>query len=239
MCAPLWSRDAVIGVIYIDSPLHAGTFSGQDLDLLTALANFAAVAIERARLHEHVLEQKRIRGRLERYHSPQVVEEIIADVDVSETGDIKPARTKVVTILFADLVGFTTWSEKMPAETLARMLTEFFTLASDAVFACGGTIDKFIGDAVMAFFGAPLRPAGPCGAGRRRRPEDPRRDRCVEPGADREGRDSRSRCGSPSTPARRSSATSGPSGAWTTRCSATRSTSPRASRSSSRSRATS
>ena len=154
MCAPLWSRDAVIGVIYIDSPLHAGTFSGQDLDLLTALANFAAVAIERARLHERVLEEKRIRGRLERYHSPAVVDEIIADV--SATGDIKPVRTKVVTILFADLVGFTTWSEKTPVETLARMLTEFFTLASDAVFACGGTIDKFIGDAVMAFFGAPI-----------------------------------------------------------------------------------
>ena len=154
MCAPLWSREHVTGVIYIDSPLHVGTFSGQDLDLLTALANFAAVAIERARLNEHVLEEKRIRGRLERYHSPQVVEEIIADV--SATGDLKPARTKVVTILFADLVGFTTWSEKMPAETLSRMLTEFFTLASDAVFACGGTIDKFIGDAVMAFFGAPI-----------------------------------------------------------------------------------
>lgn len=154
MCAPLWSRDRVIGVIYIDSPLHAGTFSGQDLDLLTALANFAAVAIERARLHEHVLEEKRIRGRLERYHSPQVVEEIIADV--SATGDIKPARAKVVTILFADIVGFTSWSEKMPVESLAAMLTEFFTLASDAVFACGGTIDKFIGDAVMAFFGAPI-----------------------------------------------------------------------------------
>ena len=61
-----------------------------------------------------------------------------------------------MTVLFADLVGFTTWSEKMPAETLARLLTEFFTLASDAVFACGGTIDKFIGDAVMAFFGAPI-----------------------------------------------------------------------------------
>jgi adenylate cyclase len=154
MCAPLWSRDRVIGVIYIDSPLHAGTFSGQDLDLLTALANFAAVAIERARLHDHVQEERRIRGRLERYHSPQVIEEIIADV--AATGDIKPARAKVVTILFADLVGFTTWSEKMPVEGVAGMLTEFFTLASDAVFACGGTIDKFIGDAVMAFFGAPL-----------------------------------------------------------------------------------
>jgi adenylate cyclase len=154
MCAPLWIGEAVIGVIYVDSPLHTGNFSEKDLDLLTALANFAAVAIERARLHEHVIEEKRIRGRLERYHSPQVVEEIITDV--TATGDLKAVRTKVVTVLFADLVAFTSWSEKMPAEMLARMLTEFFSLASDAVFACGGTIDKFIGDAVMVFFGAPL-----------------------------------------------------------------------------------
>ncbi|MEP6994463.1 MAG: adenylate/guanylate cyclase domain-containing protein [Acidobacteriota bacterium] len=154
MCAPLWSGDSVIGVIYVDSPLHAGATSEKDLDLLTALANFAAVAIERARLHDRVLEEKRIRGRLERYHSPQVVEEVIKDV--TATGEWKEVRTRVVTVVFADLVGFTSWSEKMSAENLARMLTEFFTLASDEIFAGGGTIDKFIGDAVMAFFGAPL-----------------------------------------------------------------------------------
>ena len=154
MCAPLWSGESVIGVIYVDAPLHAGAFSDQDLDLLTALANFAAVAIGRARLHERMVEEKRIRGRLERYHSPQVVESIITDL--SATGDMKAAKTRVVTVLFADLVGFTTWSEKMAPEQLSSMLTEFFTLASDAVFSCGGTIDKFIGDAVMAFFGAPL-----------------------------------------------------------------------------------
>ncbi len=154
MCAPLWRGETVIGVIYVDSPMHAGSFSAQDLDLLTALANFAAVAIERARLHERVVEEKRIRGRLERYHSPAVIEEIITEGTAS--GDLKTVRTKVVTILFADIVGFTTWSEKMSADALSRLLTEFFTLASDAVFACGGTIDKFIGDAVMAFFGAPL-----------------------------------------------------------------------------------
>jgi len=154
MCAPLWSGESVIGVIYVDAPLHAGAFSDQDLDLLTALANFAAVAIGRARLHERVVEEKRIRGSLERYHSPQVIESIITDL--SATGDLKAAKTRVVTVLFADLVGFTTWSEKMAPEQLSEMLTEFFTLSSDAVFSCGGTIDKFIGDAVMAFFGAPL-----------------------------------------------------------------------------------
>jgi adenylate cyclase len=154
MCAPLWNRDSVIGVIHVDSPIHVGTFTEKDLDLLTALANFAAVAIERARLHDRVAEEKRIRGRLERYHSPQVIEEIIADV--SATGAFKQAKTKTVTIVFADLVGFTSWSEKMSAEELAVLLTQFFTLSSDAVFSHGGTIDKFIGDAVMAFFGAPI-----------------------------------------------------------------------------------
>ena len=154
MCAPLWNRDSVIGVIHVDSPMHVGTFTERDLDLLTALSNFAAVAIERARLHERVAEEKRIRSRLERYHSPQVVDEIIADAEA--TGAFKSARTKTVTIMFADLVGFTSWSEKMPAQQLAALLTRFFTLASDAVFSQGGTIDKFIGDAVMAFFGAPI-----------------------------------------------------------------------------------
>ncbi|MEP6769303.1 MAG: adenylate/guanylate cyclase domain-containing protein [Acidobacteriota bacterium] len=154
MCAPLWNRDSVIGVIHVDSPIHVGTFTEKDLDLLTALANFAAVAIERARLHEHVAEEKRIRGRLERYHSPQVVEEIIADA--SATGSFKIARTKNVTILFADLVGFTSWSEKMGPDQLSSLLTQFFTLSSDAIFSQDGTIDKFIGDAVMAFFGAPI-----------------------------------------------------------------------------------
>jgi adenylate cyclase len=154
MCAPLWNRDSVIGVIHVDSPLHVGTFTERDLDLLTALANFAAVAIERARLHDRVAEEKRIRGRLERYHSPQVVDEIIADVKA--TGSFKDVRTKTVTILFADLVGFTSWSEKMEAAELARILNRFFTLASDAIFSQDGTIDKFVGDAVMAFFGAPI-----------------------------------------------------------------------------------
>jgi adenylate cyclase len=154
MCAPLWYRDSVIGVIHVDSPLHVGTFTERDLDLLTALANFAAVAIERARLNDRVAEEKRIRGRLERYHSPQVVDEIIADV--TATGSLKEVRTKTVTILFADLVGFTSWSEKMAAADLAHVLNQFFTLASDAIFSQDGTIDKFVGDAVMAFFGAPI-----------------------------------------------------------------------------------
>ena len=154
MCVPLWDRGTVIGVIHVDSPIYVGTFKSEDLDLLTALANFAAVAIERASLHLRVEEDKRIRTRLERYHSPAVIEEIIADS--SGTGSLKRARTKTVTVLFADLVGFTTMSEKMAPETVSTMLNTFFTHAAEAVFSVDGTLDKFIGDEAMAFFGAPI-----------------------------------------------------------------------------------
>jgi len=61
-----------------------------------------------------------------------------------------------VTVLFADLVGFTSSAEQMEPEALSRFLGTFFTFAADAIFAEGGTLDKFIGDAVMAFFGAPI-----------------------------------------------------------------------------------
>lgn len=154
MCVPLWIGESVIGVIYVDSPVHVGTFKSKDLDLLTALANFAAVAIERARLHGRVEEGQRIRARLARYHSPAVVEEIIRDR--SATGSLERARTKEVSVLFADLVGFTSLSERMAPDTVAALLNGFFTLAADAVFSLDGTLDKFIGDEAMAFFGAPI-----------------------------------------------------------------------------------
>jgi len=154
MCVPLWDRGTVIGVIHVDSPIYVGTFKSEDLDLLTALANFAAVAIERASLHLRIEEDKRIRTRLERYHSPAVIEEIIADSQA--TGSLKRARTKNVTVLFADLVGFSTLSEKMAPDAIATMLTTFFTFAAEAVFSMDGTLDKFIGDEAMAFFGAPI-----------------------------------------------------------------------------------
>jgi adenylate cyclase len=155
MCAPLWSRDTIIGVIHVDSPLHVGSFKAEDLDLLTALANFAAVAIERTRLGERVEREKKIRNRLERYHSPSVVEEITASATAVEER-VEEVRVREVSILFADVCGFTTMAESMEPADVAGMLRTIFQFAVDGIFAEGGTLDKFIGDAVMAFFGAPI-----------------------------------------------------------------------------------
>ena len=154
MCAPLWHRDAVIGVLFVDTPLATGCFTTEHLDLLTALANYAAVAIDRARLNDHIREARRVRERLERYHSPAVVEAIVGRQ--RPTGDGERHETREVSVLFADLVGFSARCETMEPQEVARFLGEFFTLASDSVFEFGGTLDKFIGDAAMAFFGAPL-----------------------------------------------------------------------------------
>ncbi len=153
MCVPLWNRGRVIGAIQVDSPIHVGHFTGEDLDLLTALANFAAVAVERAQLAEKIEHEKKIREKLERYHSPGVVDEIVRG---AITTDAEAVRTADVSILFADISGFTTISETKDPEEVSEFLSHFFSCAVDAIFANGGTLDKFIGDAVMAFFGAPI-----------------------------------------------------------------------------------
>jgi adenylate cyclase len=154
MCAPLWhgERD-VIGVVYVDASLTQ-RFSATDLDLLTALANFAAVAIEQARLTARVNEEIRRRERLQRYHSAAVVNRIFeagADIDTPFF-----AQERDVSVLFADIAGFTALSETLTPAQTAVLLNGFFERMADAVFEHEGTLDKFIGDAVMTVFGAPL-----------------------------------------------------------------------------------
>jgi adenylate cyclase len=156
MCVPLWNRGRVIGAVQVDSPIHIGSYSEDDLDLLTALSNFAAVAIERAQLAEKIEEERKIRAKMERYHSPAVVDEIVKGSLRGAATDEREIRNAEVSILFADISGFTTVSETKKPEEVAEFLSHFFSCAVESIFAYGGTLDKFIGDAVMAFFGAPL-----------------------------------------------------------------------------------
>ena len=153
MCAPLWNRTEVIGVLYADSP-EVGRFVAADLDLFTALANSAAVLIERSRLAGRVLEETRRRERLQRYHSPAVVERIL---DGTETGDATfLAQEREVSVLFADLVGFTSRAERLPPHEVAHLLNTCLGTMSEAVFEQDGMLDKFMGDALLAVFGAPF-----------------------------------------------------------------------------------
>ena len=154
MCAPLWTEHEVFGVLYVDAP-EEKSFSEPDLDLFTTVSNYAAVAIEQARLAARLLEETRRRERLQRYHSPAVAERIVKQRE-GEADAMLEAQEREVTVLFADLVGFTTWSERMPPSEIASTLNAFFTAMTTVIFQFEGTLDKFIGDAVLAVFGAPL-----------------------------------------------------------------------------------
>ena len=156
MCTPLWSGEKIIGVMQVDSPHHTGSFRESDVDLLATLANYCAVAIERNRNAREAELQRKLRSRLERYHSPAVIEEVMQQGRVGADEAVRNLKHAEVTVLFADIVDFTVYSEKAGPEEVAELLKGYFTHAVEAIFEAGGTLDKFIGDSVMAFFGAPM-----------------------------------------------------------------------------------
>jgi adenylate cyclase len=93
-----------------------------------------------------------VRSNFERFFTPHLAARIANAPDAVKLGGDK----RVVTVLFSDIRGFTALSETMNPDDMARLLTEYFTEMVDCVFEHGGTLDKFIGDAVMAQWGAPL-----------------------------------------------------------------------------------
>jgi adenylate cyclase len=155
MCAPLWNEDQVIGIIHVDSPMLTNCFTENDLEMLTALANYAAVAVERARLNQKIQAEERKRERLGRFLSPQVASRILAASDTQDSALGEP-EVREVSVLFADISGFTSVSEKMSPSAVALLLNDYLSRMTDVIFKYEGTLDKYMGDGIMAVFGAPL-----------------------------------------------------------------------------------
>jgi len=155
--APLKVGQRSIGVLGVTNRITARFFSEHDRDLLKALADYASIAIENARLLRQIEEAKeeekqQIRRLFERYVAPSVVEKLITQSNDVDLGGVRQKAT----ILFADIRGFTGFSARVTPEMLVDILNRHFAIAAGAVLAERGTLDKFLGDAVMAYFNAPL-----------------------------------------------------------------------------------
>jgi adenylate cyclase len=154
ICAPLLANQKVLGAIYLEDPLP-GRFGEEDLIILTLFANQTAAGVESMILRENLENESKIRGNLERFLSPRIAALVIQDC--LEKGELllKTARIKS-TILFSDIKGFTRLSENLDPDEIAELLSRYFSMMTDIIFDNEGTVDKYVGDGLLAVFGAPF-----------------------------------------------------------------------------------
>jgi class 3 adenylate cyclase len=144
LACPLTVKDLPAGVLLAR---RTGGFSDRDRSLFASLASQLSMGMENARLYHQ------IDALFRQYMSPDVAKELLADPDKAALGgDVRP-----VTAFFADLRGFTAFSEKATPEQIVVMLNRYFELATAAILAEGGTVVQFVGDALMALFNAPAQ----------------------------------------------------------------------------------
>ncbi|MBZ5544928.1 MAG: FHA domain-containing protein [Acidobacteriia bacterium] len=152
MCAPLIYKDKVFGLFYVDCLTKPYAFSKEELSIFSVVAAEAAISFDNAQSHEELALRVVERKALERFLSSAIVERILASPDQIHLG----GENQEATILFSDIRGFTRMAEKMEPQKVVELLNEYFTEMTDLIFENGGTLDKYLGDGIMAVFGAPI-----------------------------------------------------------------------------------
>ncbi|MEZ4409808.1 MAG: adenylate/guanylate cyclase domain-containing protein [Polyangiales bacterium] len=151
MGVPLLHKDELLGVMIVDSQ-NPNAFGEKDLQLFTNIANQAALFIANAALARRIEQEALARARFERLLSPAIAELVVSGkVEMKQGGE-----PRTTTMLFSDIRGFTSRSETMRAEDIVAMLNAYFERMVEIIFRFEGTLDKFVGDEIMALFGAPV-----------------------------------------------------------------------------------
>jgi adenylate cyclase len=157
LAVPLLAEPRVVGVIYADTSVASRAFDAFNVTLLSALASHAAIALEQTRLLRKARQEERNRAKLEQYLAPGVVNRILASSDssASSPGLAMRADEADVTVLFCDMAGFTSRTEDMAPQEVLSLLNRCFSQMTEVIHQHEGTLDKYIGDCIMAVFGAP------------------------------------------------------------------------------------
>ncbi|HYX83071.1 MAG TPA: adenylate/guanylate cyclase domain-containing protein [Gemmatimonadales bacterium] len=153
MCTPLMGSDSqVLGILYVDNLTATHSFADEDLEFLIAFGGLTAVAIENSQLSDRLRREAVVVSNFQRYFAPNLASQIAQSEGVIALGGTK----RPVVVFFSDIRGFTPMSETMNPDEIAGLLTDYFTEMVDIVFEHSGTLDKFMGDAIMALWGAPI-----------------------------------------------------------------------------------
>ena len=151
ICAPLVAESRVHGALYADRLDPFAAFKPDDLELISAVAAQTAIAVENARAHERLAREEVARANYSRFLPEYVVKQMLDNPESFKLGGVN----QTITVLFADIRGFTSIAEHAPPEEIVNLLNKYFSAMTDIIFAHGGTLDKYLGDGLMALFGAP------------------------------------------------------------------------------------
>ena len=155
IASPILASNELVGMIYADLQDAVQRFEADDLELLNTIGIQAGLAVNTATAHERLQRQAAARTRFERFLPPSVVDAVMRGTGALKLGGVR----QNITVLFADIRGFTSLSETRSPEEIVEMLNRYFSLASEIIFHHDGTLDKYIGDGLFAFFGAPYEDA--------------------------------------------------------------------------------
>lgn len=151
MCVPMLHTGEMLGAIHCDTKLTTGVFTDADLNLFMTIASQAAVAVRNAMLLQRLQKETSTRVQFQRFFSPGVVSQIVGgNMRVNQRGELRD-----VTIYFLDIRGFTRMSEGMEPKDVVSLLNAFYSRMVPILFEHDGTLDKYVGDELMALFGTP------------------------------------------------------------------------------------
>lgn len=151
ICAPLITESNVHGVVYADRLDPFSAFTQDDLELISAVAAQTAVAVETIKGHKRLAREEVARANYSRFMPEYVVKELLEKPDSFKLG----GANQTITLLFADIRGFTSLSENENPEKIVGLLNRYFSAMTEIIFENRGTLDKYLGDGLMAIFGAP------------------------------------------------------------------------------------